>query len=208
MCTITRRTNPIPKRQTRRKQVVVSVLSVEKTATDILCELSEETDRGNRHILIVSDCFTKWHLLFQIWRQKLLLEHGKSFRPRSPVRKQNMYRNVSVAWNLWHKNYSGSLSSEIGCYGWALPTQININSKRLYPRESEGLGLVSSLHYYGLSLHSTWEHCVFSQHFNTWRRGNNVPWFNVRNAVWDKRHSSISVGLDIIYANEWRKHMQ
>ena len=100
MCTITRRTNPIPKRQTRRKQVVVSVLSVEKTATDILCELSEETDRGNRHILIVSDCFTKWHLLFQIWRQKLLLEHGKSFRPRSPVRKQNMYRNVSVAWNL------------------------------------------------------------------------------------------------------------
>ena len=47
---------------------------MERTSTDILCELPEETDRANRHILIVSDYFAKWHLLFQIWRQKLLLK--------------------------------------------------------------------------------------------------------------------------------------
>ena len=49
MCTRTRRTNPVPKRRTRRKQVVVSVLSMERTATDILCELPDKTDLRNRH---------------------------------------------------------------------------------------------------------------------------------------------------------------
>lgn len=40
-------------------KVVESGIPMERVATDILGELPK-TDRGNRYILVVSDCFTKW----------------------------------------------------------------------------------------------------------------------------------------------------
>jgi hypothetical protein len=52
------RKNLIPK-QRAPMQIVGSGILMKKIATDILCELPE-TDRGNHHILVVSDYFTKW----------------------------------------------------------------------------------------------------------------------------------------------------
>lgn len=52
------RKNPNPK-QRAPMQIAGSGTPMERIATDILCELPE-TDRGNRHKLVVSDYFTKW----------------------------------------------------------------------------------------------------------------------------------------------------
>ena len=48
------------------------------------------------------------------------------------------------------------------------------------------------------------EHCVFSQHVNTWKRSNfkHASWFDVRNAVWDEIHFSIPKGMSITRTNE------
>lgn len=46
-------------------QIAGSGTPMERIATDILCELPE-TDRGNRHILVVSDYFTKWTEAFAL----------------------------------------------------------------------------------------------------------------------------------------------
>lgn len=40
-------------------QITTSGVPMQGIDTDILCELPE-TDRGNRHILVVYDYFTKW----------------------------------------------------------------------------------------------------------------------------------------------------
>lgn len=48
------------------------------------------------------------------------------------------------------------------------------------------------------------EHCVFSQHVNTWKRSNfkQASWFDVRNAVWDEIQFSIPKGMSITRTNE------
>lgn len=60
----TRRKNPSPKHRAPM-QITGSGVPMERIATDILCELPE-TDRGNRHILVVSDYFTKWTEAFAL----------------------------------------------------------------------------------------------------------------------------------------------
>ncbi|XP_065927594.1 uncharacterized protein [Magallana gigas] len=59
-----RRKNPIPKRRAPM-QIVASGVPMERLASDILCELPE-TDRGNRHILVVAYYFTKWTEAFAL----------------------------------------------------------------------------------------------------------------------------------------------
>jgi hypothetical protein len=46
-------------------QIAQSGAPMERIATDILCELPE-TERENRHILVVSDYFTKWTEAFAL----------------------------------------------------------------------------------------------------------------------------------------------
>ena len=62
--TCTKRKNPIPRRRAPMK-IAQSGAPMERIATDILCELPE-TERGNRHILVVSDYFTKWTEAFAL----------------------------------------------------------------------------------------------------------------------------------------------
>lgn len=62
--TCTKRKNPIPKRRAPM-EITTSGVPMERIATDILCELPE-TDRGNRHILVVLDYFTKWTEAFAL----------------------------------------------------------------------------------------------------------------------------------------------
>jgi hypothetical protein len=85
-------------------QITASGIHMERIATDILFELPE-TDRGNRHVLIVSDYFTKWTEAFALPNmvaetiartimEQIIARFGVFFcylfRPRAVVREQRI----------------------------------------------------------------------------------------------------------------------
>jgi hypothetical protein len=58
-CSFCSQTKPPNKKKRAPMQIVETGFPMERIAMDILCELPE-TSGGNKHILVISDYYTKW----------------------------------------------------------------------------------------------------------------------------------------------------